>query len=109
MGLAQFSGSGAEGPQVCLVCGADFVYPVHWHEHSDTHLWVRLRCGQCGTWREDTFSDAELDSFDRMLDEVCERMADEADRLHREWRSTEADAFAAALDRDLIDAGDFAS
>lgn len=98
----------AEQPHLCPVCAGDFVYPVHWHEASETHLWVQLRCGECDTWWEGTFTDDALDRFDRKLDETSRLMADEADRLHREWRSTEADAFAAALDRDLIDAGDFA-
>jgi hypothetical protein len=70
---------------------------------------VLLRCGQCGTWRKDTFADDTLDRFDRKLDEAARQIAEEADRLRREWRSTEADAFAAVLDRDLIDAGDLAS
>ena len=97
----------AQTPQLCPVCGGDFVYPVRWREVSETHIWVRLRCGGCETWREDIFTDEVLDRFDRWLDEATAQIANEADRLHRDWRSKEADAFAAALDRDLIDAGDF--
>lgn len=97
----------ARQPHLCPVCGGDFVYPVHWREASATHVWVRLRCGGCETWREETLSDDVLERFDRTLDEMSGQIADAADRLHRDWRSTEADAFAAALDRDLIDAGDF--
>jgi hypothetical protein len=109
MWLARLRRRRAVDLHLCPVCGGDFVHPVHWEEADETHIWVRLRCGECETWREDTFTDDVLDRFDRTLDKVAGRIADEADRLHREWRSTEADAFAAALDRDLIDAADFAS
>jgi hypothetical protein len=92
---------------VCPYCGSDFVSPVRWHEANETHWWVRLRCGQCERWHEGLFTDKALERFERKLDNTSRRLANEADRLHREWRSTEADAFAAALDRGLIDAGDF--
>jgi hypothetical protein len=108
MWLARLAPWRGRKPHLCPTCGGDFVYPVDWHEASKTHMSVRLRCGECETWREDTFPDDVLEQFDRRLDEAAGQMTDEADRLHREWRSTEADAFAAALDRDLIDAGDFA-
>jgi len=108
MWLARLRRRSADGPDVCRVCGGDFVYPVHWREADKTHLWVRLRCGECDTWRDGTFSDEVLDGFDRKLDAACGQIAEEADRLHAEWRSKEADAFAAALERDLIDAADFA-
>jgi hypothetical protein len=109
MWLARRRPRRGEEPHLCPLCGGDFVHPVEWREADETHIWMRLRCGECETWREDTFTDEVLDAFDRRLDEAAAQIADEADRLHRAWRSTEADAFAAALDRDLIDAGDFAS
>jgi hypothetical protein len=108
MRLARFRRQSVDEPQVCLFCGSDFVHPVEWQEATETHMWVRLRCGQCGGWREDEFTDEVLDRFDRQLDDDAAVIARAADRLHAEWRATEADAFAAALDRDLIDAGDFA-
>lgn len=94
-------------PDRCLACGGDFVYPVHWHEADATHYWLHLRCGECGTWREGVFSDDAIDRFERRLDEASEQIVGAADRLHREWRSTEVEAFAAALDKGLIDPGDF--
>jgi hypothetical protein len=108
MWLARLRRRAVDEPHLCLVCGADFVHPVHWRAADDEHVWVRLRCGECGVWREDQFSDETLDRYDRRLDDDAEQIARAADRLHREWRATEADAFAAALRRDLIDAGDFA-
>lgn len=98
----------ADRPDLCPVCRADFVHPVQWRESTDTHQVVVLHCGQCGTWRTETFTDDTLDRFDRRLDDVARQIAEAADRLARDWRSTEADAFATALDRGLIDPGDFA-
>jgi hypothetical protein len=107
MWLARFRRPSVDEPHVCLFCGADFVHPVEWQEATGTHIWVLLRCGECGGWREDEFTDATLDRFDQRLDAAAAEISRVADRLHAEWRATEADAFAAALDRDLIDAGDF--
>ena len=95
-------------PHVCHVCGSEFVCPIDWGPADDDYVWVLLRCGECEAWRENEFSDEVLDRFDRKLDEAAIQIARAADRLHADWRSTEADAFAAALDRDLIDAADFA-
>ena len=54
-----------------------------------------LRCGECGWQREVVVADDVVVRFD---DDV---------RADRERLAREADAFAAALDRDLIDAADF--
>jgi hypothetical protein len=69
---------------------------------------VLLRCGECGLWRDAEFTDEALERFDRRLDDATIQIARAADKLHADWRSTEVEAFAEALDRDLIDAGDFA-
>src|SRR5215216_3611822 len=90
MGLARPRRRRTDDPDVCQVCGGEFVYPAEWQEVDETHQWVRLRCGACETWREDVFSDEALDRFDRRLDEAAELMADEADRLHWAWRAAEA-------------------
>ena len=108
MWLARRGRHRAEEPEVCPVCNGDFVCPIEWEPVDEGHIWVLLRCGECGTWRDAEFTDEVLDRFDRKLDEATVQIAMAADRLHADWRSTEADAFAAALDRDLIDAGDFA-
>ena len=94
--------------EVCLLCGRDLVYPLAWHEAGRTHWWVELRCGECGALREGFFPDEAMERFDRRLDDGQREIAREADRMHLSWRSDEADAFAAALDRDLIEAHDFA-
>ena len=108
MWLARLRRRDTDEPHLCRYCGRDFVCPIAWEPLDDAHIWVRLRCGECGAWREGDFTDEVLERFDRRLDEATVQIAKAADRLHADWRATEADAFAAALDRDLIDAGDFA-
>ena len=107
MWLARRGRPRADEPHLCPNCGCDFVCPVEWGEASASHMWVRLRCGECGEWREAEFTDAVLEVYDQRLDEASASIARAAEKLHRDWRAREADAFAAALDRDLIDAGDF--
>lgn len=108
MWLARLRRASELEPHLCGMCGSDFVCPIEWEPADDEVVWVLLRCGECGAWREGEFNEEVLDRFDRKLDEAAVQIARAADRLHADWRSTEADAFAAALDRDLIDAGDFA-
>jgi len=93
--------------EVCRGCGRDLVYPVRWREADQHHWWVELRCGGCGVRRRGRFPDDSVQRFDRRLERAQREIEREADRLHFAWRSQEADAFAAALERDLIEAGDF--
>jgi hypothetical protein len=98
----------AEELDVCLLCGRNFVHPVDWHEAGRRHWWVDLRCGECGARRRGFFPDEAMQRLDRRLDDGQREISREADRMHLSWRSDEADAFAAALDRNLIEAHDFA-
>ena len=91
MWLARLRPRLARGPEVCPLCGSDFVHPVEWQAVDESHMTVRLRCGECETWREAIFSDEVLERFDRRLDEATVLMLDQADRLHAEWRSTWTD------------------
>jgi len=92
----------------CSACGADFVHPVAWHPHDDKHWWMFLRCGACGKTRELTVPDSEADLFDHELDRAQTAIRRAADRLSRERLAEETEAFAAALQLDLISAEDFA-
>ena len=67
-----------------------------------------LRCGACGATREETVADAEAERYDRELDMAEHRMKRAADRLSTELLEHQADAFATALELDLIGAEDFA-
>jgi hypothetical protein len=93
---------------VCRACGRDMVYPTDWHLVDPEHWWVELRCGGCGVRRRGLFLSSQLDRFECRLEEALREISEEADRLLLDWRSAEADVFAEALDRELIQARDFA-
>jgi hypothetical protein len=92
----------------CSDCGADFVHPVEWSPNAGGTWWMLLRCGACGSSREETVPDAEAELYDRELDLAEHRIRRAADRLSKELLEHQADAFAAALELDLIGAEDFA-
>jgi hypothetical protein len=91
----------------CARCDSDFVNPVSWDERGETGWWIRLRCGECGAVREVDVSDEEARRFDRELDQGLERIAATVARLEREHMIADIEVLTAALQRDLIDPGDF--
>jgi hypothetical protein len=92
----------------CSECGADFVHPVEWSPNDGGTWWMLLRCGACGTSREETVPDAEAERYDRELDMAEYRIGRAADRLSKEVLEQQADSFATALRLDLIGVEDFA-
>jgi hypothetical protein len=92
----------------CSECGADFVHPVEWSPNDGDSWWMLLRCGACGTSREETVPDEEAERYDRELDLAEHRMRSAADRLSKELLEEQAESFATALRLDLIGAEDFA-
>ena len=98
----------SSGLNVCADCHADSVHPVEWREADDKHWWMRLRCGACCLEREVTVTDDVAQRYGKDLD-AAEAVIDRALReLDCERMAHEVEAFAEALERDLIDAGDFA-
>jgi hypothetical protein len=96
------------GLGTCPACGQDFVHPVDWEPQGSDHWWMLLRCGNCGHLHHAVVSEAAAQDFDAKLDRDMRQIAVNIRRLHRQWRKAEIDAFAAALDHDLIAADDFA-
>jgi hypothetical protein len=94
--------------QRCRECEANSVHPVEWEPFGDTHWWILLRCGACGTRGEGLVANAVAQRFDRELDEAQEQIVRAADRLGLEIMSAHAESLAVALERDLIGADDFA-
>jgi hypothetical protein len=92
----------------CSACGADFVHPLEWRPNEGGTWWMLLRCGACGTSREETVPDAEAERYDRELDRAEYRMRRAAERLSKERLEKQAESFATALRLDLIGAEDFA-
>jgi hypothetical protein len=92
---------------MCLVCGSCFVNPVESRDAGGGAQLLLLRCGECGSWRQAIAPPGAAKAFDRALDAGAEAIRETLERLDRERMTAQAEAFIAALRRDLIDAGDF--
>src|SRR6476619_2782294 len=96
------------GLSVCSDCHADHVHPVEWCESGEEHWWMLLRCGTCRAESAVTVTTDVAERYGRDLDDAQEVIARAVRMLDTERLEREADAFAEALERDLIDAADFA-
>ena len=81
----------------------------------DLFTWLRgtaprisVRCGNCGERREVTLDDDEARDYDRALDRGVYRIKRTITTLERRRMRAEAEALSIALERDLVDADDFA-
>jgi hypothetical protein len=92
----------------CPACRSDAVALVTLHEHGRDHYWLQLRCGECGAWRVTVLDEQAAERFQRDYETHLSLIENDAARLDRERMEAQADVFAQALERDLIDAGDFA-
>jgi hypothetical protein len=103
--------AGASGGRldVCASCRSGGVNPVGWEEIDETRWWVRLRCGACGESHETFITNEQAKRLERDLAPGLRRIAETVERLDRERMLWEVDVFVAALERDLIGAGDFAA
>jgi hypothetical protein len=92
----------------CPDCGATMVVPVAWCECGGVGWWMYLRCGECGHSRDVVVTDADARAYERALDWGAAEIERTLEQLDHERLARQADAFTLALERDLIDAGDFA-
>lgn len=94
---------------VCRSCGADVVVPVHRADEDPWHRWIRLRlrCGNCGRFRETVAADRDVQALDRRIERGAGEIACALARIDRQRMERQADLLAAAFQRDLIDATDF--
>jgi len=94
--------------EICERCHGAFVCPIDWEPADAEHWVITTRCGQCGVWQRLTLTNAQAAGWDMQLDAQVRPIKRAARRLDNERMAAEADAFIAALEHDLIDAGDFA-
>jgi hypothetical protein len=97
------------GLHQCLLCHGDFVVPVEVEALDDNRWDLRLRCGECGTYREVVVSDDVAKRYDFDLKRGMAEIADAFRLQDHERMTAEARVFIAALEHDLIDGDDFAS
>jgi hypothetical protein len=92
----------------CAMCAADFVYPVDWEPAGETHWWMRLRCGECDTWREVTVDNDVAARFDLELDRRLDVVSRALERIDRSRMAADVETMILALRHGLVDAADFA-
>lgn len=91
----------------CPNCASILVQPVNWHEQGDGYWNVELRCPECEWWGRDSYSEDEVDRFERELDRGDQELIKDLRALVRANMKEEADRFAAALATDRILPEDF--
>ena len=96
------------GLHQCRLCHEDYVVPVWWEEIDDEQWHMLLRCAQCDTYCEVTVGNDVAAAYERDLERGRAAIAASMERSDRARMAAEADVFIAALERDLIDAADFA-
>jgi hypothetical protein len=94
--------------QICATCHGESVHPIEWCESGPKAWWMRLRCGECQSQREVAVADRVAERYGRHLDRAQRQIARAARELELERMALETEIFKEALERDLIDAGDFA-
>ena len=94
--------------EFCAACGADFVNPVDWAAVEDHSWWMHLRCAQCDHEREVVVGNDEAARFDEALDRRADPIARTLHRLDVDRMRVWVESVTVALQRDLIDAADFA-
>jgi hypothetical protein len=96
------------GLHQCRLCHDDFVVPVSWEETDDQHWHLLLRCAQCETYRDVTVGNDVAEAYDRDLQRSAAEITAALERSDRARMLAELPVLIAALERDLIDAADFA-
>jgi hypothetical protein len=104
MGALSRPGSGLER---CLACGRDFVSVVRSSRAGTDSWWLLLRCGGCGTWHETFARQRTVDAMQQAIAIALEQVAEGIRSFDLQRMGREVDAFAHALELDLIGADDF--
>jgi hypothetical protein len=91
----------------CARCGDEFMEPIAW-DPADLGYWKLVqRCMQCDIWRTLMLSPGRTTLIVVRLDQQRRAIAATIERLDRARMREQVEAFAAALQRDLIFAADF--
>jgi hypothetical protein len=96
------------GLHQCAVCRADFVVPVVVEAVDEARWHILLRCGECQTYRDVVVTNGVAQRYEEDLDRGVAEVAAASRRLDRERMAAEVEVLVVALERDLIDAADFA-
>ena len=96
-------------PELCRCgsCASMLVQPIDWSLVGRTHWRVTLRCPNCEWTGTGVFSQEAVDEFDRVLDKGMHKLQHTLTRVSRACMEAEIEAFAKALDDELIVPFDF--
>jgi len=96
-------------PELCRCgsCGSMLVQPIDWSLIGRSHWRVVLRCPNCEWSGTGVFGQEAVDRFDRELDRGTRKLQSTLTRVSRACMEAEVEAFAAALESDLIVPFDF--
>jgi hypothetical protein len=87
----------SEGMHLCPECDSELVQPVEWWERDEENWAVELRCPEC-EWRgSGVYTQAQIDRYDRLLDEGARAVAVDLRALTRENMEHEVESFTSAL------------
>jgi hypothetical protein len=93
---------------ICNACRADVVNPQWAAPFDEGHWEMSLRCGACGHTRHVVIPNPDAERYETDLDRGWNEIGREVARLEREQMCEWTEAFASALEHDLIRADDFA-
>ncbi len=89
-------------------CGQDKVYPLWWEEIEGSTTWhICLVCPDCGSTRENIFTDAAVSEFEDEVSDAIVGILHLADELRREAFEDTVELLLEAFERDLIGPDDF--
>jgi len=96
-------------PELCRCgsCDSTLVQPIDWSLIGRTHWRVVLRCPNCEWSGTGVFGQEAVDRFDRELDRGTRKLQSTLTRVSRACMEAEIEAFASALENDLIVPFDF--
>jgi len=96
------------GLHVCPECASKLVQPTCWEQTSPRGHWrLWRRCPECEWNGDSVHGEHEIDAYDEELDDGTEALASKLEELELENMARVVEAFATALEADLISAEDF--
>ncbi|HTW12100.1 MAG TPA: hypothetical protein VME01_05105 [Solirubrobacteraceae bacterium] len=101
------NGSDTRQLHVCPSCESDLVQPLSWSEAAEG-LWdLTLECPNCAWTETGTYDRMQVEALEDRLDEGLSEMISDLQRLTQANMAAEVEAFAAALQANLILPEDF--
>lgn len=98
----------ANGLHVCPGCGSDLVQPTCWEQTDSRGRWrLWRRCPECEWHSDAVHGEREIDAYDEELDNGTAALTKVLKELELESMRHVVEAFAVALEADLLTAEDF--